>query len=143
VTYRIRAMDADYDMRFGLGGNNFLVDNSAAVAQRILTRLELWMTEWYLDLSDGTPWLQQILGKPVAPGSPDAAIRERITGTPYVTRLIDYASSWNPTTRGFTVGAKVDTRFGTTSFVVNLVAPMFAGSPGQPGQQRLLPPPGR
>jgi hypothetical protein len=108
-----------------------------------LTRLELWQSEWWLDLSDGTPWLQQILGKPVSPGSPDAAIRERITGTPYVTRLLDYASSWNPTTRNFVVGAKVDTQFGATSFVVNLTAPMFAGAPGQPGQQSLPPAPRR
>ena len=140
MTYRYRALDQNFDMRFGNGGLDFFTDSPAAVAQRILTRLELWMSEWYLDITDGTPWLQQILGKPVAPGSPDQAIRERIVGTPYVTKLIDYASSWNPTDRSFTVGAKVDTAFGQTSFIINLTAPMFPGSPGVPGQL-LLPPP--
>lgn len=98
------------------------------------------MSEWYLDLSDGTPWLQQVLGKP-GPVSPDIAIRERIAATPYVTRLIDYASSWNTTARSFTVGARIATAFGTTAFVVNLSAPLFqTGAPGQPGQQSIAPP---
>lgn len=112
MTFRYRALDANGDMTFGRGAANFLVDSPAAVAQAILTRLNLWTGEWWLDLSIGTPWLQQILGKPRGPGSPDAAIRQRILTTPYVTNLTDYASNYNPTNRSWVVSCKVFTAFG-------------------------------
>jgi hypothetical protein len=119
--FRYRTLDENYDMMFGRGGYNFLVDNPTAVAQSVLTRLQLWMGEWWLDLNAGTPWLQQVLGKPRGPGSPDAALRARISGTPFVTRLYDYASSSNTTARTFTVSCKVNTAFGPV-----LVAPAGA-----------------
>jgi hypothetical protein len=112
MTFRYRTLDASYDMTFGRGGANFLVDSPAAVAQSILTRLLLWQGEWYLDLLDGTPWMQQILGKPRQPGLPDAAIRARILGTAYVTQITDYASVFESTARSLTISAKVFTAFG-------------------------------
>lgn len=102
-------------MTFGRGGANFLVDSPTAVAQAVLTRLRLWQGEWWLDLSSGTPWLQQILGERRQPGAPDAAIRARIMGTPFVTRIEDYASAYNSTNRTFVVSAKIWTAFGVVA----------------------------
>ena len=111
--FRYRTLDASGDMQFGRGGGNFLVDSPQAVAQAILTRLSLWAGEWFLDLTEGTPWMQQILGKPRQPGSnPDTAIRTRILGTPYVRRITDYASAYNSTTRRWAVACQVYTAFG-------------------------------
>jgi hypothetical protein len=110
--FRYRRLDGALDMTFGRGAANFLVDQPAAVAQAVLTRLNLWQGEWWLDLTEGTPWLQQILGKPRGPGSPDAAIRERILGTPYVTHITDYASTYEASTRRWLVSCKVFTTFG-------------------------------
>jgi hypothetical protein len=112
MTFRYRALDASLDMTFGRGIGNMLIDSPAAVAQAILTRLCLWTGEWWLDLDEGTPWMQQILGKPRGYGSPDAAIQTRILGTPYVTRITDYASNYNPANRSWIVGCKVFTAFG-------------------------------
>lgn len=100
------------DYCFGHSSRDFQVDNPVAVAQAILTRLRLFMGEWFLNLNEGTPWFQEILGHPYRGGIPDAVIRQRITGTPYVTQLYDYASSWNSATRIYTVSAKVFTAFG-------------------------------
>jgi hypothetical protein len=124
VTFRVRAMDQNLDMTFGRGIQNFKIDSPAAVAQAIGTRLNLWTGDWWLDLTQGTPWLQQILGKPRAPGSsPDAAIRTRILGTPYVTRLSNYSSSFNSTNRSWTVSGVVDTAFGPTAFATAVAVP--------------------
>lgn len=100
------------DMNFGRGIRNFLIDSPTAVAQAILTRLNLWQGEWFLNLSEGMPWMQQILGHPPGGGIPDSAIRARILGTPFVRQLYDYASTYNSTARSFTVSAKVITQFG-------------------------------
>jgi hypothetical protein len=126
VTFRYRRLDAESDMTFGRGGLNFLVDSPEAVGQSILTRLMLWRSEWFLDLSEGTPWMQQILGKPRGPGSPDAAIRQRILGTPYVLRLIDYSSALDRTSRHWMVRALVDTAFGRIQFTTALPLPEAA-----------------
>jgi hypothetical protein len=123
VTFRYRALNAEFDMQFGRGGLNFLVDSPSAVGQSISTRLQLWVGEWFLDLSAGTPWTQQILGKPRGPGSPDAAIRARILGTPYVLRLIDYSSALDRTSRHWMVRALVDTAFGRFQFTTALPLP--------------------
>ena len=111
MTFRYRRLDADLDMTFGRGGLDFIVDTPEAVAQSIYTRMCLWQEEWYLNLSDGMPWLQQVLGQPPHAGA-DAAIRARIATTPYVTRLYDYASYYDSGQRTFTVSCKVITAFG-------------------------------
>jgi len=111
MTFRYRRLSPQLDMTFGKGGLDFLWDSPETVAQSVYTRLCLWMGEWYLDTSDGTPWMQQILGH--QPNSAaDAAIRARIHGTPHVTRLYDYASYYDPTARSFTISCKIDTAFG-------------------------------
>jgi hypothetical protein len=120
MTFRYRQLDYNLanpqavggDMTFGRGGFNFLVDNPTAVAQAVLTRLNLWMGEWFLNRQSGTPWLQQILGHSPARGLPDAAIRARILGTPFVTRMESYSSEYNSTYRTFVVSCQLYTAFG-------------------------------
>jgi hypothetical protein len=138
MTFRYRKLDATGDMTFGRGAANFYVDDPTAVAQAILTRLNLWTGEFWLDLSTGTPWMQQILGKPRGPGSPDAAISARIRGTPYVRNTTNYASAYNPTNRSWVVSCNVDTAFGpvTTAPPGATISPSgalvmtFAATPG-------------
>src|SRR5262245_22763347 len=123
MTFRVRAMgprfsernlanaSGDADMTFGLGSRNFFVDSPDAVGQAVYTRLLLWQGEWWLDLAEGMPWLQQVLGHPPSFAA-DLAIRQTILDTPYVTSLYDYVSAYDPTTRIFVVSGKITTAFG-------------------------------
>jgi hypothetical protein len=141
ITFRYRRLSNTIggrvggDMMFGHSGQNFEVDTPTAVAQSVYTRLLLWQTEWYLDTNDGTPWYQQVLGKPIG-GDPTSAIRNRILGTPYLKRLIDFAAYYDSGNRVFTVGAKIDTVFGVSSIKFQ-----FADPPPmvQQGVQALTP----
>lgn len=103
------------DYTWGQSERNYLVDSPTAVAQAVLTRLKLWQGEWFLNLQEGVPYLQQILGHPPGANVPDSAIRARILGTPYVTRLTDWASTYDPNNRNFTVSCKLFTAFGVVS----------------------------
>lgn len=115
MTYRIRAQTPSGDMTFGRGSANFFRDIPAAVAQRAKTRLNLWEGDWYLDLFDGLPQLQQILGfKNIALAQ--ALIRERIAGTPFLINIIDFTVAWNNTTRNLNVTGKASTSFGQLIF---------------------------
>jgi hypothetical protein len=112
------------DMVFGRGAADFLVDSPAAVGQAVLTRLMLWQGEWFLDLAAGTPWLQQVLGKPRGPGIPDQAIRAIIINTPYVTAVNDFAAYYNSTQRSLSISCIIDTAFGRTNFRAELAPPV-------------------
>lgn len=110
---RVRAMDANGDMTFGRGSQNFLINTPAAVAQTVLTRLKLNLGDWYLNLTDGTPWQTQVLGTGTQ-NTYDLAIRTRILNTVGVTGIVSYSSSRNPVTRSLTVNAVIDTAYGQT-----------------------------
>ena len=108
---RYRQLTPSGDYTFGLP---FYVNDTNAVAQAISTRLKLWYGEWFLDTTDGTPWLSQILG-PRAQRNPDAAIKQRILGTPGVVSILSYSSTYTGSSRSLTVNVTVNTLYGTTT----------------------------
>lgn len=60
------------------------------VVQQLNLRLRLFLGEWFLNTSDGTPWLQQVLVKGAQASAIDAAIKNVILGTPGVVALTRY-----------------------------------------------------
>jgi hypothetical protein len=135
---RYRKLDADGDMIFGHGAADFWHDQPEGVGQSVMTRLLLFSGEWYLDTTAGTPWggfplndlvVQQgrILGVHTQL-SRDAAIRERIVSTDGVAALTEYYSTIDPETRGFSVGATIDTIYGR-SFTLTIGQQTGAAQP--------------
>lgn len=108
---RYRKLDAGGDMVFGFGQQCFLIDSAEAVAQLISTRLKLATGEWFLDLSEGTPFSTQILGR-VPQSIADAAIKARVLGTQGVTGILSFQSSLAD--RRYSATMSVATAFGTT-----------------------------
>lgn len=106
---RYRKLDAAGDYTFGTGAD-FHVDSPDAVAQAISTRLKLWRGESFHDQSDGTDYLGEVLDKRTR--SPDVAIKQRILGTPGVSELQTFASSYDGNTRRLTISATVQTIYG-------------------------------
>lgn len=95
-------------------GQPWYVNNVQAVEQSIATRLKLWLAEWFLDTSDGTPYLTQVLGERYNK-TPDAAIKRRILGTPGVTQILSYSSSFSGSAgRILTVNVTVQTLYSVT-----------------------------
>lgn len=102
---------------FGQTKDAFLTDIDA-VAQAIMTRINLLLGEWWLDLQDGTPIWQTMLGvggsgKNSLPAT--LALEQRIKDTPFVQDLSDVETSYNPNTRAFTFSCTVQTQFGSLS----------------------------
>jgi hypothetical protein len=108
---RVRKEDADGDSIFGHGQQDFFIDQAEAVAQIVKTRLHLWQGEWFLDTSDGTPWRTRVLGK-YTQLSRDMVLRSRVLGTPGVTQIIDYNSTFDGNSRTFFVTMTLRTQFG-------------------------------
>lgn len=114
---RYRKLDQDDDYSFGASSVNFLVDSPELVAQSILTRLRLVTGEWFLDVTEGTPYPTQILGANTQK-TRDTAIRTRINETPGVVGILSYSSVLQG--RDFRVTARVSTIFGQVSLDVAL-----------------------
>lgn len=111
---RYRALTADGDYTFGQGSANFLVDSPAAVAQLVMTRLKLWTGEWFLDITEGTPWLTEILSANIKNTIPlyDHAIRARVLETQGVVSIEDYSSTLDEVARSLTVTMTINTQYG-------------------------------
>lgn len=114
---RYRKLTADNDYTFGNGQLDFYQDVPEAVGQSVLTRLLLFLGEWYLDITAGTPYLEAILGK-FSQTAADVAIQDRVNLTTGVVDISQYQSTLNPDTRELDVELAIDTVYGPTAMQV-------------------------
>jgi hypothetical protein len=109
---KYRRLSSSGDYLFGGNKQNFVSDLDA-VAQAIMTRLKLFLAEWWENTADGLPLWQQIVGtngKNVS--AIDILIRQRIVGTENVTGIASYTSAFDSTTRNYSFVAVVNTSYG-------------------------------
>lgn len=111
---RYRKLDTNDDMRFGNQQADFYRDQPEAVAQAVLTRLRLWVGEWFVDQTEGTPYQQAALGtgkkKTIEP-----AMRARILDTQGVTNIEEFQLLIDPDNRVASISAVINTEFGTAT----------------------------
>lgn len=108
---RVRKLDSTGDMIFGRS-NEYYIDTPEAVAQNVMTRLKLWRGQWFLDNTEGMPWLQEVLGKKPAA---DVAIRMHILDTYGVTSIDEFETIVDPDSRLLSVSATISTIYGQTT----------------------------
>lgn len=116
MTLRVRALSSTGDMTFGQGSGNYLIDSSAAVCQILGTRLKLWQTEWFLNLSAGIPYNTKIAGY----GGLSVAstiLKQATLSSPGVISVDNWSVVFDAASRLYTVtGSSINTIFGATSF---------------------------
>jgi hypothetical protein len=134
---RVRQLSSTGDFVFGQSQQNFLVDSPAAVAQVVKTNLRLWLGEWYLNLNDGTPYPEGVLGYH-SQATADATIQNQILSIevivsstnvpagsvpgqliPAVTDIASYTSSINTGTRAYSAETTLNTVYGPTPLQLN------------------------
>ncbi len=91
-------------------GRQFAVEGDA-VARNVRHRLRLFLGEYYLDISDGTPWFQAILGK-TPQDVAELNLKNRILTTPGVATIQRFAFRTDRNERRITVTATVRTADG-------------------------------
>lgn len=111
---RYRKLTADGDYSFGNGQSDFWRDVPEAVGQAAMTRMLLWVGEWFLNIDEGTPYMQGILGKK-SKEEASITIQERLLGTQGLTDLNNFEGILDPETRGMTVDVEIDTIYGPTA----------------------------
>lgn len=111
---RYRKLTALGDYSFGNGQQDFYKDVPEAVGQACKTRLLLWLGEWFLDITDGTPYFQGVLGK-FSIDQANVVIKQRAIGTQGLTQITNYLSSLNPDNRDMQVAFSIDTIYGPST----------------------------
>lgn len=104
-------LDSSYDPIFDPTAN---LTNLAAVTQAILTRLKLFLGEWWENLSLGLPVFQQMLGQLGSAQGVAAmtlTVQQAIAATPFVTAVSDVAVSF--TDGRLAITATAQTQFGS------------------------------
>ena len=108
------ALNASHDLYLGNRSSIAVVSDGPAVAQGVLTRLRLFLGEWFLDVNEGTPWYETVLID-----NPDIRVIEielkaRILEDPRVLRLLTFALDYDRSTRVITLSFEAETLFGDT-----------------------------
>jgi hypothetical protein len=112
MQYRKLSPTGDYT--FGQGQQNYLANSPACVAQVVETSLRLWLGEWYLNVNDGTPYLESVVGSH-SKDQADAAIVARINQCQGVINIQNYQSEYDGNTRAYTsISGTLNTIFGET-----------------------------
>lgn len=108
---KYRRLDDNGDMTIGHGDADYLKDSPECVAQTVVTRLRLLRGEWFLDLTEGTPYVESVFGKHTK-DTYDFIIRQRVLETEGVTEIEEYESIYDGETRRLTVTIRINTVYG-------------------------------
>jgi len=106
---RVRRLEGSGDL--ATSGQMFLYGREA-IAQTVSTRLKLFLGEYFRDVTDGTPWFQRILGKHENVNAIEAILRNRISRTEGVVRLLSFSMGFDLDSRSLSVRAQVLTTYG-------------------------------
>lgn len=108
---RYRKLDENGDYSFGNSQSNFMANTPETVGQAVLTRLNLWIGEWFADISDGTGWDTSVLGKGTE-SLFELTLRQRVLETPGVDRVTDFQATFDGDVRRLSVEITIDTVYG-------------------------------
>lgn len=84
------ALDENGDIYISDAGDAIIVNGIDAVKQRLHTRLLRFLGEWYLNISLGVPYIQEILVKNPSQTAVVNNIKKTILDTDGVTSLTDF-----------------------------------------------------
>lgn len=123
---RYRKLDANGDRVFGRDQKAFWINVPDGVAQAVLTRLQLYLGEWFLDTSDGTDWRHKVLGNRTATLY-GPMLRTRILQTRGVVELVSFASQLNRDTRALGIQGEINTLYGDIALIPTALTPLNPG----------------
>lgn len=93
-------------------GDLMIVNNGERVAQQVLITLREWLGEWFLNTSDGVPYLEYILVKNPNENHIRQILTEAIESVDGVTKVTELEFAFNRILRTLSVSYEIDTDYG-------------------------------
>lgn len=101
-------------MTFGQSQQNYWLNVPQAVGQVVMTSLQLWLGEWYLNLNAGTPYPEGVLGFH-SQDTADNTIKAQINAAQGMVNIQNFQSAFDPSTRRYqVVSGTLNTIYGQT-----------------------------
>lgn len=89
-------LNDDHDIDFDGKDFKLTPTESKSLAQRLRVKLLTFRDEWYLDVNEGIPYFQSILGKNRAKETIDLIFKNAILSEPEVLHIISFESEITP-----------------------------------------------
>ena len=116
----VRALTPDGDIV--TSGQHFVTEQQE-IGQTIQTRLQLFLGEYFRDITEGTDWFGKVFTKQGTIEITNATIKQRIRLTDGVQRVLSFDTDFDVTTRGYTVNSQVLTIFGEIPIYLEQISP--------------------
>lgn len=108
------------DMVYVNGGSPVTQLTADVVAQRLRITLYTFLGEWFLDLTVGVPYFQQIFGKLRTKASIDLIFQQIITNDPDVIEILTFESELSRGDRGYSMTFQVRVSDNTASLPITI-----------------------
>jgi hypothetical protein len=89
------------------GGKFERVRGADEVRQRVKVALWHYIEEYFLNIPNGVPWYEQILGRKSGAGIVSHILRRKILATPGVIRIVEFQTRFDSITRTYQLDAKI------------------------------------
>lgn len=100
------------DIFIDANGNLAIATGNTAVAQGIRQALHFWRGQWFINQTEGVPYLDRVFTQPVTAGFASTVIAGAIRNVDGVISVDSVQASIDPLTRKLSYNAKVTTNFG-------------------------------
>lgn len=111
MTYDI-LLNAAHDVHLTPAGDLMLVSGAQRIAQQIKVTLLAFLGEWFLDVSFGVPYLEQITVKNPRLSVVQTVLRSKVAAVPGVERVREVRLNFDRQRRTLAVTVKADTSEG-------------------------------
>lgn len=112
-------LDSTGDMVFDNTAITVTTDKAEAVAQKLTIKLRTFLGEWFLDTSQGVPYLQEVFGKAKSKAAIDIIFRQQISEDADVVAITEFNSTLG-VDRSYSLTFKVKTTTGQTTDAISV-----------------------
>lgn len=112
-------LNSAHDLAIGTDGKFEVVTGTDQVRQRILVALRHFYREYFLDVPDGIPWYEAILGSKNRKNA-ELILRKKVLDVPGVIGIVSMDLSFSNAFRSLTIKVKAEVQGSETSEIINL-----------------------
>lgn len=111
----INSLTGDLDL---VAGQLVIVEGQEEIKQHLEQRLRTFLNEWFLDLSIGLPYFEEVLKKQVNTNAIDSIFIDEILQCPGVVRILDFNIDLVKGSRELQVTGEIESIEGNVEFSV-------------------------
>ena len=101
MSYTLKLDPFSHDLTINSNGNFNRIAGAEEVRQRVKVALYHQQQEYFLNVPNGVPWYDELLGLKGGRSTLSNSIRKKILETPGVIRILDFILNYNALTREY------------------------------------------